>query len=339
MRITLSQREIEEAIEEDILANVVVPDDHRLDITLHATRGDEGYTAVIDILADGATAPDYSVNDGINVKSGSENLGVAQKVQAAIDASKGPRRRGRPLGSKSHATVEAEAAVAEADANPDATSTAVDGIVGSTDPIEPMETPELKPAPEAVAVETPVEPVTEDPAVNAAENLSPEALVDAAHEATALQEPVVETANQPAEVAPQPEPIATTVAAPEAPFDAANADISGGQTVVVDENPSAAVDTTNAVEANPAALTSDTANTNSLFGTPTTPVAEAAPVEEPAPAPTVAEHDVSTQANETLTDTLSDAGSEVQTEPAVEADPVATPATPATPAPVKSLFG
>jgi hypothetical protein len=50
MQITINQAEIEEAIRERILGQIQIKDGMRIDIDLRATRGDEGYTAVIDIV-------------------------------------------------------------------------------------------------------------------------------------------------------------------------------------------------------------------------------------------------------------------------------------------------
>lgn len=49
MQITITQAEIETAIRNYTLALIAVREDMRIDIELRATRGAEGYTAVIDI--------------------------------------------------------------------------------------------------------------------------------------------------------------------------------------------------------------------------------------------------------------------------------------------------
>ncbi len=50
MQITIIQSEIEEAIEKHIREQIVVKDDFRIDIELRATRGEDGYQAIIDIV-------------------------------------------------------------------------------------------------------------------------------------------------------------------------------------------------------------------------------------------------------------------------------------------------
>lgn len=56
MQITITQAEIETAIRNYTLALIAVREDMRIDIELRATRGAEGYTAVIDISP--ANGPD-----------------------------------------------------------------------------------------------------------------------------------------------------------------------------------------------------------------------------------------------------------------------------------------
>lgn len=121
MRITLNQEEIEEAIEKLILDQVDVPDDIRIDIDLKATRGDEGYTAEIDLLPFDAptNGTDRSVDPRIGVLNGAEGMSIADKTEEAIAESKLPRRRGRPAGAKNkpkpHRRLPDEPASEEAD--------------------------------------------------------------------------------------------------------------------------------------------------------------------------------------------------------------------------------
>lgn len=102
MRITLNQEEIEEAIEKLILDQVDVPDDMRIDIDLKATRGDEGYTAEVDILPFDAPddGTDRSVDPRINVVGGAEGMSIADKAEEARRNAAKPRRRGRPAGAR-----------------------------------------------------------------------------------------------------------------------------------------------------------------------------------------------------------------------------------------------
>lgn len=57
MQITLVQTEIEAALRAYILSQINIRDGMKIDITLKATRGDEGTTAIIDITPEGEPAP------------------------------------------------------------------------------------------------------------------------------------------------------------------------------------------------------------------------------------------------------------------------------------------
>lgn len=104
MRITLVESEIMMALEDFVLNTLRVPDDIRVDIDLKATRGEEGHTAIIDLVH--LTSPDdgsdRSVDDRIVAtdEAKAEGLGIVDKIEAARAEAKAPRRRGRPAGSK-----------------------------------------------------------------------------------------------------------------------------------------------------------------------------------------------------------------------------------------------
>lgn len=57
MQITIIQSEIETAIRNYIMSQITVREGQRIDIDLKATRGPEGYQAVIDIVPDTSPAP------------------------------------------------------------------------------------------------------------------------------------------------------------------------------------------------------------------------------------------------------------------------------------------
>ena len=57
MQITLTQAEIETAITDYIKSQMTIADGQRITIDLRATRGNEGYTALIDIVRDEGSAP------------------------------------------------------------------------------------------------------------------------------------------------------------------------------------------------------------------------------------------------------------------------------------------
>lgn len=114
MRVILNEAEILMALEDFVLATVTVPDDVRIDIDLKATRGENGYTAEIDLVDHnnpGATNVDaFNATD----EAVEEGLGIVEKIEAAKANAKAPRRRGRPAGSKNKATLEREAQAAQA---------------------------------------------------------------------------------------------------------------------------------------------------------------------------------------------------------------------------------
>lgn len=57
MQIIIIQTEIEEAIRNHILSQITIREDQRIDIDLRATRGSDGFQAVIDIVADTTPMP------------------------------------------------------------------------------------------------------------------------------------------------------------------------------------------------------------------------------------------------------------------------------------------
>lgn len=63
MQIIIIQTEIEEAIRNHILGQIAIKDDQRIDIDLRATRGSDGFQAVIDIVAESAPARAQSTDD------------------------------------------------------------------------------------------------------------------------------------------------------------------------------------------------------------------------------------------------------------------------------------
>lgn len=108
MRVILAQDEIEQAIRNLIIEQVNVPEDMRIDINMKATRGDEGYTAEVDIVSQDSPSDgtDRSIDPRIEVPEDREGLSIAEKVvQAKIDADK-PRTRGRPPGAKNKSNVQ-----------------------------------------------------------------------------------------------------------------------------------------------------------------------------------------------------------------------------------------
>jgi hypothetical protein len=97
MQVTLKQAEIETAIRNYIDDQVSVEDGHLIHINLKATRGPEGYQAIVHILPEGEEVP-------VPTK--------AVRTPKVVDPNAPPKRRGRP--PKVRPAEEAPAAVVEA---------------------------------------------------------------------------------------------------------------------------------------------------------------------------------------------------------------------------------
>ncbi len=219
MRIILTQAEIEEAIEKLILDQVEIPEDMRIDIALKATRGDEGYTAEVDIVMYDAPndGSDRSVDPRLDIHDGAETLGIAEKVMEAKQKALLPRRRGRPEGarnkpklSQDHRTLPGsgtEQAEGQAQTETTADETAPEV---AQEPIqegqEIISEPKVAPEPDLVEQmpdEAPTEPeeevlmnepIQEEPLVNQEEDIQVEPELD--------YTPTPETAPEPAPAAP-----------------------------------------------------------------------------------------------------------------------------------------
>lgn len=88
MQIIIVQSEIEAAIEAQIREQIVVRDDYRIDIELRATRGEDGYQAIIDILPASAERKLGSSSDEGSVTAA---VKVAKATPAAPKATRAPR--------------------------------------------------------------------------------------------------------------------------------------------------------------------------------------------------------------------------------------------------------
>jgi hypothetical protein len=127
MIITLNQTQIEEAITDYVNARLVVAEGHRLDIDLRATRGDNGFTATIEINR--ADAP----------------------VQAAAPAA---APAARSVAEVLDAEDEAQVAEEPAAPTPKATIFKPKKVKAEAAPVEATEAPEAAPE----AEEAPAEP-------------------------------------------------------------------------------------------------------------------------------------------------------------------------------------
>lgn len=144
MQIIIVQSEIEEAIEKHIREQITVKDDHRIDIELRATRGEDGYQAIIDIVP---------ISADRKAPASTETVTAAVKVAKATPAA--PKSPTKPKADKVQAPV-----AAVADAEPEVTVSEPE--VGSAEPVDvaeeaPFDTAEQTPVAEA-AVEEEVAP-------------------------------------------------------------------------------------------------------------------------------------------------------------------------------------
>ena len=222
MRVILTEQEILMAIEDFILDTVKVPDDVRVDIDLKATRGEQGYTAEIDLLQmdepEGSRAVDDRVEPTEDARA--EGLDIVGKIDAARAEAKAPRRRGRPAGSKN---------LPKPDVTPASTSTAT---TASTDAIEAHPAHETAETTQVEAsADTQVEPEPETPApemiADAVDQNEAEAQAETEVQANTVDTP--EVVDAPAEtgtvVADQPveAPVETAVETPAADAPATDA--------------------------------------------------------------------------------------------------------------------
>lgn len=85
MQITLTQTEIETAITDFVKSQMVIADGQRITIDLRATRGNEGYTALIDISRDDGSAPAPVVAAEAAVPASTTMTGVTTPTTPVVD--------------------------------------------------------------------------------------------------------------------------------------------------------------------------------------------------------------------------------------------------------------
>ncbi len=110
MQLTINQKDIFKAIEDHIRSIINVEDDERVDITLKATRGDDGATAIINIVDQDAPLPEKKAV-GNKPKAAKATDGTAPATGA---------RRGRPPKAK---PLEIAEKIEEAKATPEPEAT------------------------------------------------------------------------------------------------------------------------------------------------------------------------------------------------------------------------
>lgn len=113
MQITLVQTEIEEAIRNYVTSQINVNDDQQIDIDLKATRGADGYQAMIDIRQKGARRSSSARVQVTETAAKAEKAPIAAtETVAAPSAPKTAtatvKRRGRPPKAAATPTLEVE---------------------------------------------------------------------------------------------------------------------------------------------------------------------------------------------------------------------------------------
>jgi hypothetical protein len=94
MQIIIVQSEIEAAIEAQIREQIVVRDDYRIDIELRATRGEDGYQAIIDIVPVNSERKAPSADTGV---AATVKVTKAASAPAAPKAPKAPKAVAAPV--------------------------------------------------------------------------------------------------------------------------------------------------------------------------------------------------------------------------------------------------
>lgn len=121
MQITINQTEIEAAIKAHILSQINIKEGHDISITLKATRGDDGTTAIIDITPSENPAP--TPEPITLVKRENNNLGIKETVAKAKETpqeavkvepkAKEEKAEDPPFQSDTAASASTDGAVAE----------------------------------------------------------------------------------------------------------------------------------------------------------------------------------------------------------------------------------
>jgi hypothetical protein len=139
MQITIVQTEIEDAIRKHILSQVAVREGNRIDIDLRATRGAEGFQAIINIVPEDSAVQDRSASVTSTEASESTAAAAAQ-----------PARATRTRAAAAEPVAEPETVTAEGTGNADTEeATAATGKASSL--FGNLKKPENTPAADATA--------------------------------------------------------------------------------------------------------------------------------------------------------------------------------------------
>lgn len=93
MQITITESEIKTAIRNYILAQIAVREDHEIDVDLRATRGEDGYTALIDIHPATTPPPPSGRKSGSATSAAKSEGSSAKKGSAASNDTTGSTRK------------------------------------------------------------------------------------------------------------------------------------------------------------------------------------------------------------------------------------------------------
>ena len=141
MQITLVQHEIETALRNYVTSLLNVREGHRIDITLKATRGEDGSTAVIDIVPDNTVAVGQAVisSAATAVQTAARPVvrGLSPQRSSAAASSPEPEVVAEAAGQASSGDAQADTATATGDVaqvEVDQAATGTDSAQGSARP-------------------------------------------------------------------------------------------------------------------------------------------------------------------------------------------------------------
>jgi hypothetical protein len=86
MQITIIETEIKTAIRNHILGLISVREDMKIDIDLRATRGQEGFTAIVDILPEDPSGNKTQLTEAAKAASASTTVTKAEAASSGLKA-------------------------------------------------------------------------------------------------------------------------------------------------------------------------------------------------------------------------------------------------------------
>lgn len=139
MQIILVQHEIETALRNHVTSLLQVREGNRIDITLKATRGEEGSTALIDIVPDNTVAVGQAVisSAAVTTQTAARPVvrGLSPQRSSAAASSPEPEAVAEAAGQASSGDAQAEIATGDvAQGEADQAATGTDSAQGSARP-------------------------------------------------------------------------------------------------------------------------------------------------------------------------------------------------------------